>query len=119
MDIGKQIKKVLRENPEMYPEKLAKVSGVSKHRLSKIINQRAIPSVMELKKIADALHVEPAFLVSDSDEVKYKFTEIDKEFLKLLKDPDLAISLRALSKLSLEDKKAISKVIQRFSEATG
>jgi transcriptional regulator with XRE-family HTH domain len=118
MNVGKQIKKVLREKPEMNQENLAKLSGVSKDRISRIVNQRALPSMAELKKIADALRVKPDFLVSDSDEVVFQFTENDKRFLELLKEPDLAISLRALSKLSIEDRKAINKVIQRFSQIT-
>jgi transcriptional regulator with XRE-family HTH domain len=118
MNVGRQIKKVLKEKPEMNQERLAELSGVSKDRISRIVNQRALPSMNELKKIADALRVKPDFLVSDSDEVVFHFTEKDKKFLELLEEPDLAISLRALSKLSLEDRKAINKVIQRFSEMT-
>ncbi|MFQ6116552.1 MAG: helix-turn-helix domain-containing protein, partial [bacterium] len=52
MNIGRQIKKVLREKPEMNQERLAELSGVSKDRISRIINQRALPSMNELKKIA-------------------------------------------------------------------
>ena len=118
MDVGRQIKKVLRERPEMNQEKLAKLSGVSKDRLSRIINHRAQPSMMELKKIADALRVKPAFLVSDVETPSFQFTENDKEFLDILKDPDLAISLRALSQISAEDRKAVSKIILRFAEIT-
>lgn len=118
MNVGKQIKKVLRKSPEMNQEKLAQLSGVSKDRISRIVNQRSLPSMTELRKIADALRVEPGFLVSDSNEVAFHLTENDKKFLELLKEPDLAISLRALSKLSKEDRKAINKVIQRFSEIT-
>jgi len=107
----------LRNRQEMNQEKLAKLSGVSKSRLSRIINERSMPSMAELQKIADALRVKTAFFVSDSDEIPlFQFTEKD---LELLKDPDLTISLRALSKLSKEDRKAISKVIQRFAAATG
>ncbi len=120
MNVGRQIKKVLRKRPKINQEKLAKLSGVSKSRLSKIINQRSLPSMAELTKIANALRVKTAFLVSESDEMPpLRFTEKDKEFCELLKDPDLEISLRALSKLSNEDKKAISKVIQRFAVAKG
>ena len=120
MNVGRQIKKVLRKRPQMNQEKLAKLSGVSKSRLSKIINQSSLPSMAELKKIADALRVKTAFLVSESDEIPpFRFTDKDKEFFELLKDPDLEISLRALSKLSNEDRKAISKVIQRFAVAKG
>ena len=118
MNVGRQIRKVLRERPEMNQEDLAKLSGVSKDRISRIANQRSLPSMTELKKIADALGVAPAFLVSDCDKVSFQVTENDKEFLDILKDPDLAISLRALSQISTEDRKAVSKIILRFAEIT-
>ena len=118
MNVGRQIRKVLRERPEMNQEDLAKLSGVSKDRISRIANQRSLPSMTELKKIADALGVAPAFLVSDCDEVSFQVTEKDKEFLDILKNPDLAISLRALSQISTEDRKAVSKIILRFAEIT-
>jgi len=86
----------LRNRQEMNQEKLAKLSGVSKSRLSRIINERSMPSMAELQKIADALRVKTAFFVSDSDEIPpFQFTEKD---LVLLKDPDLTISLRGCVK---------------------
>jgi len=116
MNIGKQIRKVLAKRPELNQEKLAKLSGVSKGRLSRIINQRAMPSMAELEKIADTLRVTPAFLISDSNEPPLISTPSDEELTRLLKDPNLELSLRALGKLSAEDRKALCKVIQRFAE---
>ena len=116
MNIGKQIRKVLAKRPELNQETLAKLSGVSKGRLSRITNQKALPSMAELKKIADALRVTPAFLLSDSNEAPLTSTVNDKELIQLLKDPNLELSLRALGKLNAEDRKALCKVIQRFAE---
>lgn len=118
INVGKQIRKVLNQRQEMNQEKLAKLSGVSKSRLSRIINQKSPPSMAELEKIANALRVKTKFLVSDSDEEpSFKLPQKDKELFKLLKDyPDLEISLRALSKLSDKEKKSVSEVIQRFAE---
>lgn len=111
--VGKQIEKILVERTDLNQAKLAKLAGMGKARLGKIIHQQVPPSMAELERLARALRVKVSFLIEE--EAPPLKTPADPELVELLDDPTLAISLRALGQLSDEDKKAIAKVIERFA----
>ena len=113
IQVGKQIEKILAEKPHLNQARLAKLAGIGRARLGKILHQQVQPSMAELERIAYALGVKPSFLLEE--EILPCEKRTDPSLVSLLDDPTIAISLRALGQLSDEDKKAIAKVIERFA----
>jgi len=95
MKIGDKIKKRIKELNISY-EQAAKRCGIKKATLYSYVSNRSIPTIINLKKIADGLNISIDELLKE-----------DKDIEEILKDPELKIMFEKVGKLTPEARKSI------------
>jgi len=101
--------------------KLARLADIDSGQLCRVMKGEASLSITSLERVAAALGVSAGFLLDgevpeNGDTANRPLNDSNPELFKLLSDPDIAICLRALGKLSESDKRTVAKVILRFAQ---
>ncbi|HHW15687.1 MAG TPA: helix-turn-helix domain-containing protein [Firmicutes bacterium] len=97
--IGSRVAQV-RTAQRLTLAELAQKSGVSPSMLSQLENDRVVPSLETLEKVADALHVSVCYFLMDQEEVQDLLSTLSPEVRELLRDPRVQGVLRAVRDFS-------------------
>ena len=126
--LGRNIYRVM-EARRIKLSKLARLAEIDSGQLCRVMKGEASLSITSLERVAAALGVSAGFLLDGeapengdtaklppNDSAGLSLSKSNPELFKLLSDPDIAICLRALGKLSESDKRTVAKVILRFAQ---
>lgn len=108
-EFSEKMKKFLKEK-KLSSRKFALMAGISTSTFSEYLSGKYFPSKKRLKKFAELMEVEEAWLAGYSENDKYKETE--NEFLKKIFDKIKDLDDMQLKKLF----KIIDVVIETFQE---
>ena len=116
VSIGKRISNA-RTNRGWSQYELATKVDISTSLLSQVENDKAVPSLETLEKIAEALDLSVCYFLLDQEEVFTLLSSLSPDALELLKDPRTQAILRAVRDLDKGELKFILNQITFFKKS--